>query len=82
VDLPHEEEMPDMVASHFDPFTGEDELAEADLLSDDGGVAVKTRKPKRAFDAKDPTTWGRIGRNDQCPCGSGKKFKHCHGAYV
>ena len=27
----------------------------------------------------DPTTWGRVGRNDPCPCGSGKKFKHCHG---
>lgn len=29
----------------------------------------------------DPTTWGNPGRNDPCPCGSGKKFKHCHGAY-
>ncbi len=27
----------------------------------------------------DPTTWGKVGRNDQCPCGSGKKYKHCHG---
>ena len=27
----------------------------------------------------DPTTWGNPGRNDACPCGSGKKFKHCHG---
>jgi preprotein translocase subunit SecA len=82
MDLPHEEDMPDMVESHFDPFTGEDEMADADLMSDGGGVAVKTRKPKRAFDAKNPETWGRVGRNDQCPCGSGKKFKHCHGAYV
>ena len=32
------------------------------------------------FDENDPETWGRPGRNDQCPCGSGKKFKHCHGA--
>jgi len=22
----------------------------------------------------------KVGRNDQCPCGSGKKYKHCHGA--
>ena len=27
-----------------------------------------------------PTTWGKVGRNELCPCGSGKKFKHCHGA--
>ncbi len=31
------------------------------------------------FDEADETTWGNPGRNNQCPCGSGKKFKHCHG---
>ncbi|MFC3057717.1 preprotein translocase subunit SecA [Paenirhodobacter populi] len=31
------------------------------------------------FDENDPTTWGNPGRNDPCPCGSGEKFKHCHG---
>ncbi len=31
------------------------------------------------FDENDPKTWGNPGRNDLCPCGSGKKFKHCHG---
>lgn len=31
------------------------------------------------FDPKDPSTWGKVARNDPCPCGSGKKFKHCHG---
>jgi len=31
------------------------------------------------FDENDPSTWGNPGRNDLCPCGSGKKFKHCHG---
>jgi preprotein translocase subunit SecA len=30
--------------------------------------------------ANDPTTWGAVGRNEPCPCNSGKKFKHCHGA--
>lgn len=29
----------------------------------------------------DPSTWGKIARNDLCPCGSGKKFKHCHGKF-
>ena len=32
------------------------------------------------FDEADPSTWGNPGRNDPCPCGSGRKFKHCHGA--
>jgi len=32
------------------------------------------------FDENDPATWGSPGRNQACPCGSGKKFKHCHGA--
>jgi preprotein translocase subunit SecA len=32
------------------------------------------------FDESDPSTWGNPSRNDSCPCGSGKKFKHCHGA--
>ena len=32
------------------------------------------------FDPNDPETWGKPGRNEACPCGSGKKFKHCHGA--
>ena len=31
------------------------------------------------FVEDDPTTWGAPSRNDKCPCGSGEKFKHCHG---
>jgi preprotein translocase subunit SecA len=34
------------------------------------------------FDETDPATWGNPGRNDACPCGSGEKFKHCHGRLV
>ena len=34
------------------------------------------------FVEDDPSTWGNPSRNDQCPCGSGKKFKHCHGRLV
>ena len=33
-----------------------------------------------AFDPQDPATWGKVARNAPCPCGSGKKYKHCHGA--
>ena len=35
-----------------------------------------------ARDPNDPDTWGRVSRNEACPCGSGKKYKHCHGALV
>jgi preprotein translocase subunit SecA len=31
------------------------------------------------FDRHNPTTWGKVSRNAPCPCGSGKKFKYCHG---
>ncbi|MEL6681708.1 MAG: preprotein translocase subunit SecA [Pseudomonadota bacterium] len=47
------------------------------------GAAAQTPAPKgpaiEGFNEKDPKTWGNPGRNDPCPCGSGKKFKHCHG---
>ena len=33
-------------------------------------------------DPERPETWGKVGRNEPCPCGSGKKYKHCHGALV
>lgn len=38
--------------------------------------------PAAQRDPKDPSTWGKIGRNEACPCGSGKKYKHCHGSFV
>ncbi|MCX7287018.1 MAG: preprotein translocase subunit SecA [Rhodobacterales bacterium] len=43
-------------------------------------LGVGNRTPLLAtFDEADPATWGNPGRNDPCPCGSGEKFKHCHG---
>ena len=44
------------------------------------GGAVSTRAP--GFDEADPTTWGNPSRNDPCPCGSGERFKNCHGRLV
>ena len=35
--------------------------------------------PAQPFDQEDPSTWGKTSRNAACPCGSGKKYKHCHG---
>jgi len=45
--------------------------------SDDSSPAKQDAAPE--FDENDPSTWGNPGRNAACPCGSGKKFKHCHG---
>ena len=33
------------------------------------------------IDPADAGTWGKVSRNELCPCGSGKKYKHCHGIY-
>ncbi|TAG19750.1 MAG: preprotein translocase subunit SecA, partial [Rhodobacterales bacterium] len=41
--------------------------------------AVERTPALAGFDEADPATWGNPGRNDLCPCGSGEKFKHCHG---
>lgn len=38
-----------------------------------------TEDARDGFDETDPSTWGNPGRNTKCPCGSGNKFKHCHG---
>jgi len=76
---------------HVDPLTGEDEFENAEYAFAgapmDGDVAVADApKARRAGGAErvasDPTTWGKVSRNEPCPCGSGKKFKHCHGRAV
>ncbi len=66
---------PQVEGRHLDPVTGEDNFA-ADVLEDNRIVAAEDRDPN------DPGTWGKVGRNEQCPCGSGKKYKHCHGAFA
>ncbi len=35
--------------------------------------------PDSEVDPSDPSSWGKVGRNQPCPCGSGRKYKHCHG---
>ncbi|MCB1773156.1 MAG: SEC-C domain-containing protein, partial [Gammaproteobacteria bacterium] len=44
----------------------------------ESGPVVRRTDPGQRKSA-DPSTWGRVGRNEPCPCGSGKKYKHCHG---
>jgi len=72
--------LPYMEASKLDPTTGQDELAmsNASLVP-----AMAGNGTARAADrnANDPASWGKVGRNEACPCGSGKKYKHCHGRF-
>jgi len=72
-----EPQLPFMQASHINPDTGEDDMAMAEvtIAADTPVVPAAQRKPD------DPATWGKIGRNEACPCGSGKKYKHCHGKF-
>src|SRR5882757_7170267 len=74
--------LPPMQASHVDPSTGEDELALAVAGAETLARAGITPKPAAERNAVDPGSWGKVGRNEPCPCGSGKKFKHCHGRYA
>ena len=84
-------ELPPMQAHHVDPFTGQDELAMADAAlaagsrpgarAPDRRPPLQTRRAATALNPKDPATWGKVARNAVCPCGSGKKYKHCHGKH-
>ncbi len=53
--------------------------AAQDAATGEQGDAAVSEAAVEGFDENDPATWGNPGRNDPCPCGSGKKFKHCHG---
>lgn len=66
-----------MTASHAEP---------QNLLSGNNEAPQEQENRQEPFrhafgkpDPHNPQTWGKIARNDPCPCGSGKKFKHCHG---
>ena len=82
-------ELPEMHAHHLDPTTGVDEFAMADaaLAAEDRPMAAERRAPLQtrrgsgSVDPRDPATWGKVSRNAVCPCGSGKKYKHCHGRH-
>ncbi len=85
VQQPQEEQapaLPPMQASHVDPSTGEDELALAAAGAETLARAGITAAPAAARNPRDPSSWGKVGRNEPCPCGSGKKYKHCHGRYA
>jgi preprotein translocase subunit SecA len=71
----------ELVEVHMDPTTGENERAQLSFAGDVGAIPQR-RAALGASAASLPEGWQRTGRNAACPCGSGKKFKHCHGALV
>jgi preprotein translocase subunit SecA len=73
-------ELPDFLTTHIDPFTGEDDSNDIDA----GSLGlVTTTIPRQVPSAGTDPFAGNpdLRRNDPCPCGSGQKYKHCHGAY-
>ncbi|ACG77172.1 preprotein translocase, SecA subunit [Phenylobacterium zucineum HLK1] len=68
---------PEMFEVHLDPLTGENE-AERGFVPDNISPEQRQALPVTSL----PDGWEDTGRNQPCPCGSGKKFKHCHGALV
>jgi preprotein translocase subunit SecA len=72
IDLP---ELPDFLTSHIDPFSGEN-----DSVSTPGAMAMMGALGTGAAAAGDPYASMGLSRNAPCPCGSGQKYKHCHGA--
>ena len=79
--LAPEEDFDTLQETHVDPLTGENEMSgeitAAAFQADRSGRAEAAE-----IDPDDPSTWGKVQRNAPCPCGSGKKYKHCHGRYA
>ena len=76
--------MPDFVTTHVDPLTGRDDTYDRDAAS--LGLLttrlppLQMTQPTMPAELGDPAEWeGRVSRNSPCPCGSGRKYKHCHG---
>ena len=70
------------VLSHVRMRSAEDQKAMMDAMARQQAALqqqAQTTADSGGFDENDRTTWGNPGRNEICPCGSGKKFKHCHG---
>ncbi|RTL87738.1 MAG: preprotein translocase subunit SecA [Hyphomicrobiales bacterium] len=79
-------ELPPMEMSHPSPVTlsstaSVEQTALEDLNARLASMDLSTQAlaPAPARDPSDQATWGKVGRNEPCPCGSGKKYKHCHG---
>jgi len=80
---PYQQQFPDMsdiITHHIDPFTGDDDTFDVDAGT---GAIVSKLPPLQIPEAAMPMVQGEVAapasRNAPCPCGSGRKYKHCHG---
>jgi preprotein translocase subunit SecA len=76
--------LPDFITQHLDPFSGDDDTADIDaatgaVLSNLPPLANIPQPPLPRGEARGGVVEAPISRNAPCPCGSGKKYKHCHG---
>ncbi|URI15264.1 preprotein translocase subunit SecA [Brevundimonas albigilva] len=73
-------ELPEFQEIHLNPGTGENEMANPAAQNPEGALIGddRSRLPVEML----PAGWEMTGRNSPCPCGSGRKFKHCHGALI
>jgi preprotein translocase subunit SecA len=80
-DYPDMHDLPDFITHHIDPLTGDDDTADVDASTG----AILSRLPPLQMErpplpsALDVAELAPVSRNALCPCGSGRKFKHCHG---
>ena len=82
MEAPPEPAMPSFMTTHIDPFTGENDAFGSRSRLPAGALtgAMAATAELTEVDADDLAEWHRaVSRNAPCPCGSGKKFKHCHG---
>lgn len=78
-----EDQEPEMLSEDFEPSMKMQESRRDPALANQGKTTkletvMNTVSPEER-DPKNEESWGKIGRNETCPCGSGKKYKHCHG---
>lgn len=73
-------EMPEFQEIHLNPGTGENEMANP-MAQNPEGMLTGDDRSKLPVEAL-PVGWERTSRNADCPCGSGRKFKHCHGSLI
>jgi preprotein translocase subunit SecA len=76
--------LPDFITQHLDPFSADDDTADIDAAARGmlRGVPPLLNIPQPSMpqrDASGNVVEAPISRNAPCPCGSGKKYKHCHG---
>jgi preprotein translocase subunit SecA len=78
--MPRSPDQSQLVAQHPSPEMAMAEVVDGSSAPEHSQAAQQQPVRKASFNAADPATWGDTPRNNPCPCGSGKKYKHCHGS--